>query len=60
MSSSSVAFGWSSRNLVALTTSARLWGAKLVAMPTAIPLAPFTSKFGIAEGSTMGSISRPS
>ena len=27
----------------------------LVAMPTAIPLAPFTSKFGIREGRTNGS-----
>ena len=36
-------------------TSERLWGAILVAMPTAMPEAPFMSKLGIAEGRTSGS-----
>lgn len=42
------------------TISERLCGAKLVAMPTAIPAAPFTSKLGTAEGSTVGSWMVPS
>ena len=46
MSSSSVAFGWAMRWRAAATTSMRLCGAMLVAMPTAMPLAPFTRRFG--------------
>ena len=37
------------------TTSLRLWGGMLVAIPTAMPEAPFTSRFGILEGRTVGS-----
>ena len=44
----------------ALMTSTRLCGAMLVAMPTAIPVAPFTSRFGYAAGRTVGSVSWPS
>ncbi len=36
-------------------TSPRLCGGMLVAMPTAIPLAPLTSRFGQREGRTVGS-----
>ena len=32
----------------------------LVAMPTAMPAAPLTSRFGIAAGRTVGSVSRES
>ncbi|MGC4080429.1 MAG: hypothetical protein QM702_25960 [Rubrivivax sp.] len=35
-------------------------GRQLVAMPTAIPEAPLTSRFGNAAGSTVGSVSLPS
>jgi hypothetical protein len=34
----------------------RLWGGILVAIPTAIPEAPFTRRFGILDGSTVGSL----
>ena len=37
------------------TTSRRLWGGILVAIPTAIPAAPFTSRCGTLAGSTVGS-----
>ncbi len=37
------------------TTSLRLWGGMLVAIPTAIPDEPFTSRFGTLVGSTTGS-----
>jgi hypothetical protein len=37
-----------------------LCGAQLVAMPTAMPLVPLTSRLGMAAGSTLGSISRES
>ena len=57
MSSSSVAFGWAIRCRAAPTTSIRLCGAMFVAMPTAMPLAPFTSRFGYAAGSTSGWVS---
>ena len=36
-------------------TSRRLCGAMLVAIPTAIPDEPFTSRFGKAAGRTSGS-----
>ena len=36
-------------------TSPRLWGGMLVAIPTAIPPAPLTSKFGYWAGRTDGS-----
>ena len=39
----------------ASTISVRLCGGMLVAMPTAIPLEPFTSRLGMRVGSTTGS-----
>ena len=36
-------------------TSRMLWGGMLVAMPTAMPLEPFTSRLGNREGRTLGS-----
>ena len=57
MRSSSVACGCSMRWRAALTTSPRLCGGIFVAMPTAIPEAPLTSRFGKAAGSTSGSVS---
>ena len=44
----------------ASTTSPRLCGGMLVAMPTAMPPAPLTSRLGMREGSTVGSLSEPS
>ena len=40
--------------------NSKLWGGIFVAMPTAIPVAPLTSKLGIREGSTTGSDFDPS
>ena len=37
-------------------TSPRLWGGMLVAMPTAMPPAPLTSRFGNRAGRTVGSL----
>ena len=37
------------------TTSVKLWGGMLVAMPTAIPAAPLTRRLGILAGKTVGS-----
>ena len=39
---------------------ARLWGAMLVAIPTAMPAVPLTSRLGRAAGSTAGSVPSPS
>ena len=50
-------FGFCSNSCRASITSPRLWGGMLVAIPTAMPLAPFTSRFGNAAGSTSGSLS---
>ncbi len=36
-------------------TSRRLWGGMLVAIPTAIPEEPLTSRFGKRAGRTVGS-----
>ena len=44
----------------ASTASIRLWGGIFVAIPTAIPVEPFTNKFGILVGKTVGSFSDPS
>jgi hypothetical protein len=44
----------------AAITSPRLCGGMFVAMPTAMPLEPFTSRFGYAAGSATGSRSLPS
>ena len=41
-------------------TSVKLWGGIFVAIPTAIPAAPFTSKLGKRAGKTDGSLSLPS
>ena len=43
--------------MVPSITSVRLWGAIFVAIPTAIPLDPLTSKFGNLDGKTVGSLS---
>ena len=60
MSSASVTSGFSSTARQALTISLRLCGGMLVAMPTAMPAEPFTSRFGNFAGSTEGSVSEPS
>ena len=39
------------------TTSVRLCGGMLVAMPTAMPAEPLTRRFGIRVGRTTGSVS---
>ena len=39
------------------TSSPRLWGGMLLAMPTAMPEAPFISRCGTLAGSTTGSFS---
>ncbi|SKF62496.1 Uncharacterised protein [Mycobacteroides abscessus subsp. abscessus] len=57
-SSSTVASGCSSDHWTASATSRRLWVGMLVAMPTAIPVDPLTSRFGKRAGSTVGSSSR--
>ena len=54
--SAKVASGLSSTQMVALMTSVRLWGGMLVAMPTAMPEEPLTSRLGKREGSTRGSL----
>ena len=41
----------------AFITSVRLWGGIFVAIPTAIPVVPFTSRLGNLEGRTTGSFS---
>ena len=43
--------------IVALIISPRLCGGILVAIPTAIPPAPFTSILGYCDGKTSGSFS---
>ena len=47
-------------SLMASATSRRLWGAMLVAMPTAIPVVPFTSRLGSRPGRHSGSVLSPS
>ena len=46
--------------MVPSITSERLCGGILVAIPTAIPDAPLTSRLGILVGSTVGSFSESS
>ena len=53
--SARVASGSSSTQMAALMTSRILWGGMLVAMPTAMPLEPFTSRLGNRLGNTLGS-----
>ena len=60
MRSSDVASGLSIRWTVASMTSRRLWGGMLVAIPTAIPPLPLTSRFGNRDGSAAGSCVLPS
>ncbi len=52
--------GFSIRRNRASTTSPRLWGGMLVAMPTAMPEAPLTRRLGTRAGRTSGSVSEPS
>jgi hypothetical protein len=54
------AAGSSRRCTAASQTSPRLCGGIFVAMPTAMPSAPFTRRFGNFAGSTVGSRSLPS
>ena len=56
----SPAFGLSIKMMSASTISRRLWGGMFVAMPTAMPLEPFTRRFGNFDGRTVGSFSVPS
>ncbi len=55
ISSSSVMSGLAISASVASITSPALWVGMLVAMPTAMPLPPLTSRFGKAAGRTLGS-----
>ena len=52
--------GSSIRAMQAPTTSPRLCGGMFVAMPTAMPDEPLTSRFGTRVGRTAGSCSLPS
>ncbi len=49
-------FGSSICAQIASTTSPRLCGGMLVAMPTAMPVPPLTSRLGNAAGKTTGSV----
>ncbi len=60
ISASRSAFGYRIRWRAAAMTSRRLCGGMFVAMPTAMPEEPFTSRFGKAAGSATGSCSWPS
>jgi hypothetical protein len=59
-SSSRVASGCSSAHWAPSATSRRLWGGMLVAMPTAMPAEPLTSRLGNRAGRIVGSALRPS
>ena len=50
-----VASGWSSAQCTPSATSRMLCGGMFVAMPTAMPDDPLTSRFGKRAGSTVGS-----
>ena len=54
ISSSTVASGSSISATQASMVSPRLCGGTFVAMPTAMPVEPFTSRFGSRDGSTSG------
>ncbi len=60
ISSSSVISGLRIIAIVALTASPRLCGGMFVAMPTAMPDEPLTSRFGKRAGSTSGCSREPS
>ena len=53
-------FGLSMNAIVAAIVSRRLCGGMFVAMPTAMPLDPLTSRFGNRAGRTTGSWFWPS
>ena len=55
VSSVTVARGLAMRWMAASITSPMLWGGMLVAIPTAMPDEPFTSRFGKRAGRTFGS-----
>ncbi len=55
--SSLAASGCASTHCAASLTSRRLWVGMFVAMPTAMPVDPLTSRFGKRAGSTTGSVS---
>ena len=55
--SATSASGLSINRHIASTTSPRLWGGILVAIPTAIPDEPLTSRLGNLAGRTVGSSS---
>ena len=57
---STVASGSSSRRIQAAVTSRTLWGGMSVAIPTAMPVVPFSSTWGRRAGSTEGSSMVPS
>ena len=59
-SSSTVTSGLSIIATVASITSPRLCGGMFVAMPTAMPEEPLTSRFGKRAGSTSGCVVEPS
>ena len=46
--------------MAASITSPMLWGGTFVAIPTAMPWDPLTSRFGKRPGSTTGSCAEPS
>ncbi len=50
-----VVSGLSINNIKPWHSSDKLWGGILVAIPTAIPIDPFNSRFGILAGNTLGS-----
>ncbi len=58
-SSSWVASGWSSAQMTPEATSRRLCGGMRVAMPTAMPSEPLTSRFGNRAGRMTGSVVLP-
>ena len=57
INSSSDVFGSASKASVASMISPGLCGGMLVAMPTAMPFPPLTSRFGNIAGRTFGSCS---
>ncbi len=58
--SADVQSGLSIRWMMALIVSRRLCGGMFVAMPTAIPDDPLTTRLGMPAGMTLGSVSRSS
>ena len=57
INSSTVASGFLVRVITASHTSATLCGGMFVAIPTAMPDAPLTKRFGRSAGNTVGSLS---